>query len=229
MKKIIFLTFFLLMVSVGFSQTTEKECKKMEKETLVEIYTNYGKIVLKLYNDTPLHRDNFIKLAMDGTYDGLLFHRVIEHFMIQGGDPNSKDAKPGKMLGDGTLGYNIPAEFRPNLFHKRGALCAAREGDQVNPKKESSASQFYIVQGRVWSDFDLDRMALQMNKTFSAEQRKAYTTVGGTPHLDGEYTVFGEVVEGMDVVDKIAAAKRDRYDRPSEDIRIEKTEVIKCN
>lgn len=201
----------------------------MEKETLVEIYTNYGKIVLKLYNDTPLHRDNFIKLAMDGTYDGLLFHRVIEHFMIQGGDPNSKDAKPGKMLGDGTLGYNIPAEFRPNLFHKRGALCAAREGDQVNPKKESSASQFYIVQGRVWSDFDLDRMALQMNKTFSAEQRKAYTTVGGTPHLDGEYTVFGEVVEGMDVVDKIAAAKRDRYDRPSEDIRIEKTEVIKCN
>ncbi len=229
MKKIIFLTFFLLMVSVGFSQTTEKECKKMEKETLVEIYTNYGKIVLKLYNDTPLHRDNFIKLAMDGTYDGLLFHRVIEHFMIQGGDPNSKDAKPGKMLGDGTLGYNIPAEFRPNLFHKRGALCAAREGDQVNPKKESSASQFYIVQGRVWSDFDLDRMALQMNKTFSAEQRKAYTTVGGTPHLDGEYTVFGEVVEGMDVVDKIAAAKRDRYDRPLEDIRIEKTEVIKCN
>ena len=217
------------MVSVGFSQTTEKECKKMEKETLVEIYTNYGKIVLKLYNDTPLHRDNFIKLAMDGTYDGLLFHRVIEHFMIQGGDPNSKDAKPGKMLGDGTLGYNIPAEFRPNLFHKRGALCAAREGDQVNPKKESSASQFYIVQGRVWSDFDLDRMALQMNKTFSAEQRKAYTTVGGTPHLDGEYTVFGEVVEGMDVVDKIAAAKRDRYDRPLEDIRIEKTEVIKCN
>lgn len=201
----------------------------MEKETLVEIYTNYGKIVLKLYNDTPLHRDNFIKLAMDGTYDGLLFHRVIEHFMIQGGDPNSKDAKPGKMLGDGTLGYNIPAEFRPNLFHKRGALCAAREGDQVNPKKESSASQFYIVQGRVWSDFDLDRMALQMNKTFSAEQRKAYTTVGGTPHLDGEYTVFGEVVEGMDVVDKIAAAKRDRYDRPLEDIRIEKTEVIKCN
>lgn len=201
----------------------------MEKETLVEIYTNYGKIVLKLYDDTPLHRDNFIKLAMDGTYDGLLFHRVIEHFMIQGGDPNSKDAKPGKMLGDGTLGYNIPAEFRPNLFHKRGALCAAREGDQVNPKKESSASQFYIVQGRVWSDFDLDRMALQMNKTFSAEQRKAYTTVGGTPHLDGEYTVFGEVVEGMDVVDKIAAAKRDRYDRPLEDIRIEKTEVIKCN
>ena len=229
MKKIFFLTFFLLMVSVGFSQTTEKECKKMEKETLVEIYTNYGKIVLKLYDDTPLHRDNFIKLAMDGTYDGLLFHRVIEHFMIQGGDPNSKDAKPGKMLGDGTLGYNIPAEFRPNLFHKRGALCAAREGDQVNPKKESSASQFYIVQGRVWSDFDLDRMALQMNKTFSAEQRKAYTTVGGTPHLDGEYTVFGEVVEGMDVVDKIAAAKRDRYDRPLEDIRIEKTEVIKCN
>lgn len=199
----------------------------MEKETLVEMNTSYGKIVLKLYNDTPLHRDNFIKLATEGVFDGLLFHRVIEHFMIQGGDPNSKDAKPGKMLGDGTLGYNIPAEFRPERFHKRGTLCAAREGDVVNPKKESSASQFYIVQGRVWSDADLDRMETMMNKKFSDEQRKAYTTEGGTPHLDGEYTVFGEVVEGMEVVDKIAAAQRDRYDRPLEDIRIDKVNVIK--
>lgn len=227
MKKLFFLAFFLLMAFFGSSQINEKQHIKMEKETLVEMNTSYGKIVLKLYNDTPLHRDNFIKLATEGVFDGLLFHRVIEHFMIQGGDPNSKDAKPGKMLGDGTLGYNIPAEFRPERFHKRGTLCAAREGDVVNPKKESSASQFYIVQGRVWSDADLDRMETMMNKKFSDEQRKAYTTEGGTPHLDGEYTVFGEVVEGMEVVDKIAAAQRDRYDRPLEDIRIDKVNVIK--
>ena len=212
---------------MGNAQMIGKQKVNGGRETMVEMNTNYGKIVLKLYNDTPLHRDNFIKLASEGTYDGLLFHRVIEGFMIQGGDPESRDAKPGVMLGSGTLGYNVPAEFRPNLFHKRGTLCAAREGDEVNPKKESSASQFYIVQGRVWSDADLDRMGEQFNKKFTAEQRKAYTTVGGTPHLDGEYTVFGEVVEGMEVVDKIAAAKRDRFDRPLEDIRIESVKVIK--
>ena len=176
--------------------------------------TNYGRIVLLLYDETPLHRDNFIKLATNRVFDGLLFHRVIEKFMIQGGDPTSKGAEPGKMLGDGTLGYNIPAEFRPELFHKRGALCAAREGDMVNPKKESSASQFYIVQGRVWSEAELDMMEQRSGKHFTDEQRKVYTTVGGTPHLDGDYTVFGEVIEGMEVVDKIAAVKRDRFDRP---------------
>lgn len=227
MKKIFFLTFFLSLVGIVYSQIIDKQKEEMEKEALVEMTTSYGKIVLKLYNDTPLHRDNFVKLAEEGVFDGLLFHRVIEQFMIQGGDPNSRDAKPGKMLGDGTLGYNVPAEFRPHLFHKRGALCAAREGDNVNPKKESSASQFYIVQGRVWSDDDLSRMSMQFNKDFSPEQRKAYTTVGGTPHLDGEYTVFGEVVDGMDVVDRIAAARRDRFDRPLEDIRIESVKVIK--
>ncbi len=227
MKKLFFLAFFLFVAFVGYSQTIDKQDEKMEKETLVEMNTSYGKIVLKLYNDTPLHRDNFIKLVNEGVYDGLLFHRVIDKFMIQGGDPNSRDAQPGKMLGDGTLGYNVPAEFRPGLFHKRGTLCAAREGDEVNPKKESSSSQFYIVQGRVWSDADLDRMEQYMNKKFTEEQRKAYTTVGGTPHLDGEYTVYGEVVEGMEVVDKIAAAKRDRFDRPLEDIRIENIKVIK--
>ena len=227
MKKLFFLAFFLFVAFVGYSQTIDKQDEKMEKETLVEMNTSYGKIVLKLYNDTPLHRDNFIKLVNEGVYDGLLFHRVIDKFMIQGGDPNSRDAQPGKMLGDGTLGYNVPAEFRPGLFHKRGTLCAAREGDEVNPKKESSSSQFYIVQGRVWSEADLDRMEQYMNKKFTEEQRKAYTTVGGTPHLDGEYTVYGEVVEGMEVVDKIAAAKRDRFDRPLEDIRIENIKVIK--
>ena len=199
----------------------------MENETRVVMTTNYGEIVVKLYNDTPLHRDNFLKLVSEGFYNGLLFHRVIDKFMIQGGDPESRNAVPGKMLGNGTLGYNIPAEFRRERFHKRGTLCAAREGDEVNPKKESSASQFYIVQGRVWSNEDLDRMAEQFKKKYSAEQREVYTTVGGTPHLDGDYTVFGEVVEGMDVVDKIAAVKCDRFDRPMEDVRIENVQVIK--
>ena len=189
--------------------------------------TNYGRIVLLLYDETPLHRDNFIKLATNRVFDGLLFHRVIEKFMIQGGDPTSKDAEPGKMLGDGTLGYNIPAEFRPELFHKRGALCAAREGDMVNPKKESSASQFYIVQGRVWNTEELDNLQKRMKREISAEQRDVYTTIGGTPFLDGEYTVFGEVIEGMEVVDKIAAVKCDKNDRPLEDVRIEKVIVIK--
>lgn len=227
MKKFYFLTFFLFASFLGFSQAIDKQMIKMEEETKVEMNTSYGRIVLKLYNDTPLHRDNFIKLASEGTFNELLFHRVIEGFMIQGGDPASKDAKPGMMLGDGTLGYNIPAEFRSNLFHKRGALAAAREGDEVNPKRESSASQFYIVQGRVWSDADLDRMAMMYNLKFSPEQREAYTTVGGAPHLDGSYTVYGEVIEGMEVVDKIAAAKRDRNDRPLEDIKIESVKVIK--
>jgi len=194
---------------------------------MVEMTTNYGKMLLLLYDDTPLHRDNFIKLAVEGTFDGLLFHRVIGKFMIQGGDPDSRGAKPGKMLGEGTLGYNIPAEFRPNLFHKRGALCAAREGDMVNPKKESSASQFYIVQGRVWNTEELDNLQKRMKREISAEQRDVYTTIGGTPFLDGEYTVFGEVIEGMEVVDKIAAVKCDKNDRPLEDVRIENVIVIK--
>ena len=220
MKKIYFLIIFLFAASVGFSQTVVNQNEEMDNEVLVVMTTNYGDITLKLYNDTPLHRDNFIKLVQEGTYDGLLFHRVIEGFMIQGGDPDSRDAKPGKMLGEGDLGYLIPAEFVPNRFHKRGALAAARQGDDVNPEKQSSASQFYIVQGTVWSEADLERMAVRFNKKFTAEQRKVYATEGGAPHLDGDYTVFGEVIEGMDVVDSIAAAKRDRFDRPLEDIKI---------
>lgn len=227
MKKLYFLAFFLFAAFLGNSQVLVKQQKESHKGTRVEMVTNYGRIVLLLYDETPLHRDNFIKLATNRVFDGLLFHRVIEKFMIQGGDPTSKDAEPGKMLGDGTLGYNIPAEFRPELFHKRGALCAAREGDMVNPKKESSASQFYIVQGRVWNTEELDNLQKRMKREISAEQRDVYTTLGGTPFLDGEYTVFGEVIEGMEVVDKIAAVKCDKNDRPLEDVRIEKVIVIK--
>ena len=227
MKKIVFLLFFLFGAYSVWSQDVDSQKENIMGNTYVEMQTTYGKIVLLLYDDTPLHRDNFIKLVNEGVYDGLLFHRVIDGFMIQGGDPDSKNAKPGQMLGEGNLGYNIPAEFRLNLFHKRGALAAAREGDDVNPQKESSSSQFYIVQGRTWDDGMLDMMSKRYGIQFTDEQREVYRTVGGAPHLDGSYTVYGEVVEGMDVVDKIAAAKRDRFDRPVEDVKIVSVKVIK--
>ena len=194
---------------------------------MVEMVTSQGKITFLLYDETPLHRDNFLKLVKNHTYDGLLFHRVIKDFMVQAGDPKSRDAKPGQPLGDGTLGYTVPAEFRADLIHKRGALCAARQGDQVNPKKASSASQFYIVQGQVWDNKTLDMMEHRFGKKFTAEQRKVYTTVGGTPHLDGDYTVFGEVVDGMEVVNKIAAVQCDRMDRPLQDVKIISVKVLK--
>lgn len=194
---------------------------------MIEMVTSQGKITLRLYDETPLHRDNFLKLVENHTYDGLLFHRVIKNFMVQAGDPKSRDAKPGQSLGDGTLGYTVPAEFRPELIHKRGALCAARQGDQVNPKKASSATQFYIVQGQVWDDKTLDMMEQRFGKKFTAEQRKVYTTMGGTPHLDGDYTVFGEVVDGMEVVNKISDLPCDRMDRPVEDVKIISVKVIK--
>ncbi|MDY6372770.1 MAG: peptidylprolyl isomerase [Bacteroidales bacterium] len=227
MKKFSFLAIFLLTAVSVFSQRIANQAKERESGVRVEMRTTMGNITLLLYNDTPRHRDNFIKLVNENVYEGLLFHRVIDRFMIQAGDPKSKDAKPGTMLGDGTLGYTVPAEFLPNHFHKRGALCAARQGDQVNPRKESSSCQFYIAQGQVWSEADLNMMEQRFGKKFSPEQRKAYTTVGGTPHLDGDYTVFGEVLKGMEVVDKIAAAPRDKFDRPLEDIRIISVKILK--
>ncbi len=227
MKKVPILIFFFITMAISSLQQTEAQNVKSEKQVCVEMVTSEGTIVLELYNDTPLHRDNFIKLVNEGAYNGLLFHRVIDNFMIQGGDPDSKDAKPGKILGENSMGSNIPAEFSPKCFHKRGALAAAREGDDVNPKKESSGSQFYIVQGRVWSDGELDMIEQRYVKHFTDDQRNVYRTKGGAPHLDGDYTVYGEVVEGMDVVDKIAAAKRDRFDRPLEDIKIISAKVIK--
>lgn len=189
-----------------------------QKETIVVIETNYGTIKAKLYNDTPLHRDNFLKLVNEGWYNGSPFHRVIKDFMIQGGQNADGRMDPG---------YTVPAEFRENHFHQKGALCAARQGDKVNPKKASSGSQFYIVQGTVFDDKKLDLYEERLGKVFSAKQRQAYKTVGGTPHLDGDYTVFGEVTEGLDVVDKIARVKTGYMDVPVEPVIINKITVEK--
>ena len=274
--------FWILLIILACSAVACKSGQKkdgnMEKETVLKIETSMGDIKVKLYNETPKHRDNFIKLAKDGTYNGTLFHRVIKDFMVQAGDPESKNAPKGKMLGSGDVGYTVPAEFvYPKYFHKKGALSAARQGDEVNPKKESSGCQFYIVTGKVFNDSTLLNMEQQKNQNkvteafnalaqkhmkeiykmrkandqdglyalqdtlfiqaeaeaakqpdfhFTPEQIKAYTTVGGTPHLDGEYTVFGEVVEGMDIVDKIQQVKTDRSDRPEEDVKIINVSVI---
>lgn len=251
---------------------------KAEKYKYVVLETNQGVIKLKLYEDTPLHSDNFVKLVKEKHYDGLLFHRVISGFMIQGGSSDSRNAEKGKVLGMGDPGYTIEAEIRPEHFHEKGALCAARQGDAVNPEKRSSGEQFYIVQGKVYTDEELDRMEQgrlmsaknqlgmklfqpkqeemrqymatnQQMKADSlvrsiqteieaqfkdytahlipAEKREVYKTMGGTPFLDGEYTVFGEVVEGLDIVDKIAVQKTGANDRPEEDIIILKAKLSK--
>lgn len=222
-KKFIISAVFLSMITtVNLAQTNTKTKATSVKqpEHVVQITTDMGVIKVKLYNETPKHRDNFIKLVKEGYYNGLLFHRIIKGFMIQGGDPDSKTAKPGQMLGNGGPGYTIPAEINPALFHKRGALSAARMGDQVNPKKESSGSQFYIVQGTVTTAQQLDQYEQQNNIKLTAKARSTYTTVGGAPHLDMGYTVFGEVTEGMDVVDKIADVQKDRNDRPIKDVKV---------
>lgn len=250
----------------------------MENTTKVLLETTFGDIELVLYNETPLHRDNFIKLVKDGTYNGVLFHRVINDFMIQTGDPTSRNAAVDSQLGNGGPGYDLPAEFvYPKYFHKRGAVAAARQGDEVNPERRSSGSQFYIVTGKRFSEYQLDvmknRMAEQAQArifqslvqqhmsdiasmqargdstalmtlqneliaqtsqiysknpvTFTQEQIDAYSTVGGTPHLDGQYTVFGEVVSGMDVVDKIQkVATRGELNRPIDDVRIIRATIV---
>ena len=194
-------------------------CQAQEKETVVVIETNYGTIKAKLYNDTPLHRDNFIKLVNEGWYKGSPFHRVINKFMIQGGQNADGRQDPG---------YTVPAEFRDNHFHKKGALCAARQGDQVNPKKASSGSQFYIVQGQVYDDKTLDMYEERLGKVIGPKQRQAYKSIGGTPHLDGDYTVFGEVTEGLDIVDKIAAVQTGYMDVPVKPVTITSIKIEKC-
>ena len=191
--------------------------------TRVKITTDSGVIVIRLYDKTPQHRDNFIKLANEHFFDSLLFHRVMQAFMIQGGDPQSKYAQPGQQLGMGDVGYTIPAEFDTSLFHKKGALAAART---ENPAKASSGCQFYIVQGKTWTDADLSGMEMQQGRKYSAAQRNIYKKIGGTPFLDMGYTVFGEVESGLNVIDKIASVPTAPGDRPIGDVRM-KIEVIK--
>ena len=268
LKHIILSIILILVIKLGFSQT-------FSKETIL-ISTSFGNMKLKLFNETPNHRDNFLKLVQEHFYDSLLFHRVIEGFMIQGGDPDSKNAEPIKLLGDGDLKYTIPSEIIPTLCHKKGMLCAARNGDDVNPEKASSAAQFYIVQGKVRTDEDLISYEKRINKpiiakikeevlnkaenahlkekivnakkeqnndslmvyfkavnklvdeaylktphyTFPPEHQTIYKTIGGTPHLDSQYTIFGEVIEGLDVIDKIATVGKNKDDRPLIDIRM---------
>lgn len=208
----------LMLFLINFTVIAQEKSKTSTK--IVVISTQLGDIKLKLYDETPLHRDNFIKLVNEHYFDSTLFHRVINKFMIQGGDPDSKRALSGAMLGNGGPSYTIPAEFVPTLIHKKGVLAAAREGDMINPQKASSGSQFYIVQGKVFTTEELDMLSKRMGKSFTSEQIKTYTTIGGTPHLDGSYTVFGEVISGWDVIDKIAAVATDQNNRPKEDIRM---------
>ena len=219
MKKIAIIFSSLLLFTTAFSQTKSTTSKPVvvQKERLVQITTDMGVIVVKLYNSTPMHRDNFIKLVQQGFYDSLLFHRVIDGFMIQGGDPNSKNAPDSVALGEGEApGDRIPAEFRTNLIHKKGALAAARDN---NPEKASSNCQFYLVQGQKFDDLQLNQMECNVRSsnpafTYTTAQRTLYKTIGGTPFLDQNYTVFGEVVKGLDVIDKIAKVPKDQNDRP---------------
>jgi|APGre2960657404_1045060.scaffolds.fasta_scaffold24811_3 cyclophilin family peptidyl-prolyl cis-trans isomerase len=209
-------------------KTTTAKTPAVKKEVKipgirVKITTDSGVMIIRLYDKTPLHRDNFIKLANDRFFDSLIFHRVIQGFMIQGGDPQSKYAQPGQMLGMGDVGYTIPAEFDTSLFHKKGALAAART---PNPAKASSGCQFYIVQGNKLTDADINNMEMGKGIKYSAKQRNTYKTTGGTPFLDMDYTVFGEVEKGLEVIDKIASVQKGPNDRPMGDIRM-KIEVIK--
>ncbi len=278
MKKL-FISFILIACCIACTGNHKKTSyMAQENETLVRLETTMGDITVKLYEETPKHKENFLKLAKEGTYDSTLFHRVIKNFMIQAGDPLSKTATDTTSnLGSGDVGYTISAEFNPKFFHKKGVLAAARQGDEVNPKKESSGCQFYIVTGRKFSEAQMINMENQLNEArldsvfqglarnhmkdiykmrkandmdglmalqdkleaqaremvdkepalkFTREQIEAYTTVGGAPHLDGNYTVFGEVVEGIEVVDKIGTVKTNRADRPEKDVRILKAVIL---
>jgi len=230
-KTVLFFVSAFLLISVSVSAQTEIKLKKKDRKRDIEMVTTDGTIILRLSDSTPLHRDNFLWLVKSHYYDSLLFHRVIQYFMIQGGDPDSKHAAAGKPLGEGDLPYMVPSEFRVTIFHKRGVLAAAREGDDVNPKKASSATQFYIVQGKKYTDHMLDSVEInRLKRKIPEDQREIYKTVGGTPFLDMNYTIFGEVVSGMETVDKIAAektSKGDDLDRPINNVRILSARLIK--
>jgi cyclophilin family peptidyl-prolyl cis-trans isomerase len=212
MKRIICALLILLTASVY---------AKSPLHRYIRIKTSKGEAIVLLYNETPLHRDNFLKLTKAKFYNGTLFHRIVKDFMIQGGDPDSKNAKPGALLGEGDLKYQIDAEFRDNLFHKKGVIAAARDN---NPQKASSATQFYLVQGKVLTDNELDRIENErLHRKIPADQREVYKTIGGSPHLDQNYTVYGEIVKGLEMVDAIAALEKDKNDRPLQDIPMQVT------
>lgn len=228
MKKFILFGAAIVLSILSFSQKDSTVSKKDRKRD-VSMETSMGTLVIRLSDSTPLHRDNFLKLVKTGYYDGILFHRVIKDFMIQGGDPNSKTAKPGEPLGNGGPGYLVPAEFRETLFHKKGVIAAARSN---NPEKASSGSQFYIAQGKVYTEAGLDSLEISrlQGKKIPALYRSAYTSVGGIPHLDQNYTVYGEVIKGLEVVDAIAAvqtSKGNDRDRPMVDVKIVEAKLVK--
>jgi peptidyl-prolyl cis-trans isomerase B (cyclophilin B) len=214
------------------AQVPEVQLKKRDRKRDVELVTTQGSIIIRLSDSTPLHRDNFLKLVKSGYFDSVLFHRVMQNFMIQAGDPNSKRAEAGRPLGDGGPGYMVDAEFRNGLFHKKGALAAARMGDNVNPERKSSGSQFYIVQGRRFNDRELDSIQVVrlQGRILPEERRTYYKTIGGTPQLDGNYTVFGEVVKGIEVVDLVAGtpvSKGPDLNRPLQDMRILRAKLVR--
>ena len=225
---------FLLLISfaAGCNPKLANGLRKKDLKKDVELTTTKGVIVLRLSDSTPQHRDNFLKLVKQKYYDSIIFHRVIKNFMIQAGDPDSKQAKSGQQLGNGGPNYTVPAEFVPSFFHKKGVLAAARKGDAANPQKASSGSQFYIVQGRIFTDAGLDSVeTYRLNgRKLPPDHRAVYKTIGGSPHLDQNYTIFGEVVSGLNVVDSIAVtptAGDQGGNRPLTDIRIIKARLIK--
>jgi len=226
-----FLPIILIFFSLSGVAQQETHLKKKDRKRDIEMVTTDGTIILRLSDSTPLHRDNFLRLVKSHYFDSVLFHRVIQYFMIQAGDPASKNAVAGKPLGDSGAPYTIPAEFRISLFHKRGVLAAARESDDTNPLRASSGSQFYIVQGKKYTDSMLNLVEInRLKRKIPDSLREIYKTIGGTPQLDQSYTIFGEVVSGMETVDKIAAAptsKGDDLDRPLTDVRILRTKLIK--
>lgn len=231
MKKLFFAIVFLFSAIISFSQKDTVVTKKDRKKDVL-VQTSMGDMVIRLSDSTPLHRDNFLKLVKAKYYDSILFHRVIKSFMVQAGDPDSKQAPAGKMLGNGGPGYTVPAEFRQTLFHRKGVISAARMGDNVNPQKASSGSQFYLVQGKAFTDAELDNIENTRTggRKIPAYQREIYKTNGGAPHLDQGYTVFGEVINGIEVIDAIAAVKTSKgadKDRPIADVRIIKMKLIK--
>ena len=216
--------FFIFLILFSLMNTLHSQTSYPK----VVFETTLGKMVFMLYDDTPLHSENFTKLVKEGYYNNQLFHRIIKNFMIQAGDPDSKNAKPSELLGRGGPGYTIPPEFLPAHYHKKGTLAAARQPDQVNPNKESSGSQFYIVQGRLFSKSELDAMVQRgIHIPFTPDQVNEYITAGGSPHLDYEYTVFGELIEGFDVLDKIASVPVDHNNRPVTDVKIIKAFLLK--